>query len=208
MLIKTILVAVVACAWLALPSMAATIVNGDFEQTKVFDPYVMLGAGSTALTGWTIGGTVDHIGSYWQASHGRQSLDMSGAGAGSISQIVTGLVVGQFYQIMFDLSGNPEAGLRSQKKLQVSMTPGKGTPFTFTYATTGTRNNMKWTGKVFSFVATSQKAVLTFASKTNTAYGPALDNVRFVTAVPVPAGAPLLIGGIAAFGILRRRRKP
>lgn len=189
------------------PATAATIVNGDFEQGAVVGGYTTLGTGSSGLPGWTINGSIDYIGSYWQPSHGNKSLDMSGTGAGAISQTVTGLVVGKFYQILFDLSGNPDAGLRSQKRLQVSMSPGTGAAFTYTYSTTGTKTNMNWTTKVFSFVATSSSALLTFASKTNTAYGPALDNVRFLTPVPVPAGAPLLIGGLVALGALRRRRR-
>ncbi len=207
MLSKTILAAAFVAASFSQAAVAATIVNGSFEQGTVSGAFTTLGTGSSGLPGWNIAGSIDHIGSYWQASQGAKSLDMSGTGAGSISQIVSGLVVGQLYQIMFDLSGNPDGGLRSQKKLQVSMSPSTGTAFTYTYSTTGTRSNMNWVTKVFSFVATSKSALLTFASKTTTPYGPALDNVHFLAAVPVPAGAPLLLGGIAALGALRRRRR-
>ena len=207
MLGKKIFAAALFALSFVQPSTAATIVNGDFEQGAVVGGFTTLGAGSSGLPGWTITGSIDHIGSYWQPSHGNKSLDMSGTGAGAISQTVKGLVVGKLYQILFDLSGNPDAGSRSQKKLQVSMSPGKGTAFTYTYSTTGTRSNMNWTTKVFSFVATSKSAVLTFASKTNTPYGPALDNVRFLAPVPLPAGAALLLGGLIALAALRRRRR-
>ncbi|MEO8242360.1 MAG: choice-of-anchor C family protein [bacterium] len=210
-----VLAATVAVLSFLQPATAATIVNGDFEQQTVSGDLQTLGIASTALTGWTVrSGSIDHVGSYWQASHGDQSLDMSGSRAGAISQTVKGLVQGQSYQILFDLSGNPDAGSGSMKRLKVSMNPSKGGTFSYTYVTSGTRDEMNWSEQVFSFVATSKKAVLTFASKTRSAYGPALDNVRFapadtehVSAVPLPAGAPLLIGGIAALGALRRRRR-
>lgn len=185
---------------------ATVIVNGDFEQGTVSGNFNTLNAGNTTLTGWTIGGSIDHIGSYWDASSGNQSLDMSGNGPGSISQKLTDLVVGQLYEIFFDLAGNPD-GVQGQKILEVSVALSNGLAVSYDFFTNGaSRTNMGWQGENFRFTATGATATLKFASLTNTAYGPALDNVR-IQAVPVPAGAPLLIGGILALGALRRRRR-
>ncbi len=212
---------ILAASLAALPfvqsASAATIVNGDFEQGTVTNPGGFdtlgdtFGLLSTDLTGWSIGGSIDHIGSYWQAANGsNQSLDMSGGDAGSISQTVSGLMIGQLYEIFFDLAGNPDGG-PDPKTLEVSMTPSIGMATSYDFFVGGampaTHANMYWEHNIFSFVASSTSAVLKFASLTHTPYGPALDNVGIQTVVPVPAGAPLLIGGLALLGALRRRRR-
>jgi hypothetical protein len=67
---------------------------------------------------------------------------------------------------------------------------------------------MHWATEVFRFTASATEQLLTFASinDPNGAWGPALDNIS-INEVPVPAGGLLLVGGIAALGALRRRRR-
>ena len=76
----------VATALLAAPAGAVTILNGSFEAASL-DPgvFTTLGAGSTAITGWTVGGdSIDYIDSYWQAADGARSIDLSGNNKGSM----------------------------------------------------------------------------------------------------------------------------
>ena len=199
------IVAGAALLFSAHSAHAVTIVNGSFEQVDLGGAsYVTLGAGSSGLPGWTIGGdSVDHIGSYWQASDGNQSLDMSGSGAGSISQTLTGLTIGQQYTISFDLAGNP-AGGDALKSLEVTI---GGKPSDVVFNTTGqSLSDMGWTTQFVIFVAQATTDTLTFTSLDHNAFGPALDNVAIAT-TPIP-GAILLFGSaLGGMGFLGYRRR-
>lgn len=191
----------------AAGAQAATIQNGSFESPAVGGGFTSYGAGSTALTGWTIGGAgVDHINGYWLASDGQLSLDMSGPGAGSISQTVSSLIAGRTYTVTFDMSGNPDGG-NAVKDMQVSAA-GASQDYAFDTSVIASRTtDMMWQTMSFDFVATAGSETLTFSSLETNAWGPALDNVGISLApVPLPAGAALLIGTLGGLGALRRRR--
>lgn len=168
-----------SAAFLVLPTIAlADVTNGSFEAGTDPGVFTQLNAVNNAnIDGWTVQtGSVDYIGSYWNASNGSRSIDLSGASAGSISQVVP-TVIGATYTVTFDLSGNPVGG-PSLKEVIVSATGG--TPQNFTYDTTikgNTLSDMKWEAKSYTFVATSVSTTLTFASTIASAFGPALDNV-------------------------------
>ncbi len=51
------------------------------------------------------GNNIDHIGGFWQAAEGMQSVDLNGAGPGTVSQLLT-TVPGQAYRIRYALSEN------------------------------------------------------------------------------------------------------
>jgi choice-of-anchor C domain-containing protein len=195
-----------AAMLLGAPSAyAVTIVNGDFETPIVsggpFDTYE---AGSSGLTGWTIGGAgVNHIGSYWTSQSGNQSLDLNDDDIGSISQDLTGLSVGQQYTVSFYAWGNPNAG-PTVKELQVS---SAGINSFYSFDTTGHSNsNIGWALQTFIFVATSTTETLTFAGTTGGPAGVALDNIS-IAATPIP-GAILLFGSaLGGLGFLGYRRK-
>lgn len=199
-----------AAAMFAAPvaANAATITNGSFESASV-DPgtgFTPLGLGSTAITGWVVGGAgIDYIGGYWQAADGTRSIDLSGGAAGSISQTLT-TVLGQAYTVSFSLAGNPDGG-PSSKVLLTLGTPG-GLTQADTFDTTGaTRADMNWTTFFYTFRAASTSTTLTFQSATNTAFGPALDQVA-IAAVPEPATWALMIAGVGfTGGALRTRRR-
>lgn len=188
-----------------------SIENGSFEQPGTFTgTYQSLPAGSSVISGWTIGGAgVDLIGTYWSASDDDYSVDMNGANPGSLSQNVENLQVGEEYQITFDMAGNPDNGPVA-KQLLVSI----GTDSeTFQFDTTGkTRANMGWEQRIFTFVADNTMNVLSFTGIGAGAWGAALDNISIVQISQVPVPASLLLFGTAlgALGILRsnRRRKP
>ena len=69
-------------------AQAATLVNGSFEDGVDPGVFTTLGEGSGNITGWSIygggvAGTIDYIGSYWNASDGNRSIDLNGNGPGA-----------------------------------------------------------------------------------------------------------------------------
>ena len=188
-------IAVVASIVLAGSALAAFagVTNGSFENGNYVDNgsgFQTLSAGNTNLTDWAITGSVDWIGSYWQAQAGSKILDMDGNAQGAISQTLT-TTIGNTYFVSFYLSGNPE-GAPAVKTLTVSATGASLA--TYIFDTTGhSKSNMGWTAKGYSFRATSASTVLTFASATAGVSGPALDNI--VVTETVAPGATCKKGG-------------
>ena len=197
----------------ALAAMAAFVVltpaahasvdlinNGGFESAGGFSGgFETIGSG---LDGWTIGGTVDLVNTYWAPASGSYSLDLNGGGAGSISQSFA-TVVGQTYNVSFSLAGNPEGG--GNKFFYASVTA----PVTFTFDIDGkTVANMGWVRKSFSFVATSGTSTLSFVGDPyHSYYGAALDDISVIAAVPEPATYGMLLAGLVMVGGWARRRK-
>ena len=183
------------------------IQNGSFEQPGTFTgSFQSLPAGSTHLTGWTIGGAgVDHIRTYWVASDDDYSLDMNAGSAGSISQTVDNLLYGHVYRVTFDMASNPDRG-PAIKQLTATMDNFSGT---FSHDGTGhDRVDMGWEGRFFEFRATGASRDLTFAGVGTGAWGATLDNIAIerITDIPVP-GSLLLFGtALGALGIARSRR--
>jgi choice-of-anchor C domain-containing protein len=174
---------------LGLTSVSAQLVNnGSFENGSCDGAFITVNAGGTDITGWTVGGSVDFICSYWQASQGARSIDLNGLEAGSISQTLT-TTAGFSYAVTFDMSGNPDGSTLenthpyyspSIKSLGVSVDGGAATPYSFDTGSGNTATNMMWVPNLYNFTATSNSTVLTFASLIPGAFGPALDNVQVV----------------------------
>lgn len=185
-------------ALIVTPVQAANLIqNGSFETANV-NPnpgdFIRLDAGSTVITGWTVSqGTIDYIGTYWQASEGSRSLDLSGANAGGIQQTFN-TTVGETYRVTFDLAGNPD-GNPTIKEMRVS---AGGSSADFSFDTTGkSRSNMGWVSNSWDFTATGTTTTLEFISLTNSFAGPALDNVS-VIAIPEPSS----VLGLLSLGVL------
>ena len=194
----------VAAVLLAGSAQAATIVNGSFEAGINPGAFTTVGAGdSTSITGWTVGGGgVDYIGSYWNASNGARSVDLSGNAPGSVSQTFA-TIAGRSYTVTFDLSANPDVG-PGLKDFSASAD-------TTTFTTQVGQNGypLSWAPKSFAFTADDGSATLAFSSgAANSSWGPALDNVTVtLNAVPEPATWALLIAGFGMVGVAARRRR-
>jgi len=206
---KTLLAAAFAGACgVAGSAGAAAFTNGSFELASV-DPgtgFTTLAGGSTAIDGWVVGGdSIDYIGGYWQPEDGARSIDLSGNANGSISQTFD-TVAGQSYLVNFFLAGNPDGGPAA--KLAITSADGSQTAANIFTVVPGvnTRTDMGWLPYVYRFTANTNSTTLSFASATDTAFGPALDNVS-VGAVPEPASWALMIVGFGGIGAAMRRQR-
>ncbi len=201
------LLAAVASLAFAGSAQAAAFMNGGFEAASV-NPgggFATLAGGSTAITGWTVGGnSIDYIGGYWQPQEGARSIDLSGNAAGSLSQTFD-TIAGQLYEVNFFLAGNPDSGpLVKMATTTASGNMSQTDNFTVVPGV-NTRPNMGWLPYSYRFTANAASTTLTFASATQTAFGPALDNVS-VAAVPEPATWGMFILGFGLIGGAMRRR--
>ena len=126
---------------------APTVLNGSFEVNASSIPsggFTTVFAGQTTISDWAVvSGSVDWVGTYWQAENGIASIDLSGDSAGKISQEITGLTIGDQYEISFWLAGNPDGGPGIQTgAIKVSAGPAG---YNFAYDVTNqTHADMGW----------------------------------------------------------------
>ncbi|KRB41983.1 choice-of-anchor C family PEP-CTERM protein [Phenylobacterium sp. Root700] len=184
---------------------AATVVNGSFEDGVNPGVFTTLGNNSTAVDGWLVRGAgVDYVGSYWQAKGGVRSIDLSALLGGTIQQTIA-VTVGKTYKVSFWLAGNPDGGL-GNKLVATSVSGDQTNDFEFLVGAGNTHSDMGWKEYSYTFTAYDPTATLAFNSKTNTPYGPALDNVS-ISAVPEPATWAMMIIGFSSAGVAIRRRR-
>jgi choice-of-anchor C domain-containing protein len=202
---KILLAALALCAAFSGAASAATVTNGSFEGPGTFTgTFQTIGAGSGALTGWTVNsGNIDLIRTYWASAAGNYSLDMTGNRAGTISQTVTGLIAGRNYILSFAMAGNPD---RAGAKILTASVGATSQVFSFD-STGKTRNAMGWTTMTMGFTAAASSQILRFVSGSSGVHGAALDDVKIDLApVPLPAAGALLLAGLGGLALLRRRK--
>ncbi|MBM3214625.1 choice-of-anchor C family protein [Candidatus Poribacteria bacterium] len=160
-------------SWSFVPTGGAVVANlvpnGSFEEgvSVPGGSFVEIAAGSTAIAAWTVSrGNVDYINGYWEASAGTRSIDLNGSTAGGVSTEI-GTVPGHTYNVMFDLSGNPEGGPRVMR-MRAS---AAGASADFTFDTTGhTKANMGWRTESWTFTASATRTAVNFARDISSAW--------------------------------------
>ena len=182
---------------LSSASMADPFQNGSFEEgPDSIDPFIAVPAGDTSITGWTVTlGSIDLIGSYWEASDGNRSIDLNGDAPGGISQEFD-TEPGALYQVLFDMAGNPDdPGI----KILVASADSEFVEYEFD-STGKSLGEMGWAEMSFVFQASSDLTTLEFASTgTEGPWGPALDNVRVIPIRPFPEDSMHPTGAVHAY---------
>ena len=149
--------------------------NGGFEVPGDIFPYRVFTG--TDMPGWTVEtGTVEIVGTYWEAAEGTQSLDLNGIfeQIGTISQVIP-TIPGQVYRIRFAYAGNPECGPVVKT---TRVTWGGQEVATLSFNTTGhTLSDMGWMYHEFDVIAMGATSRLRFQSLTPTFCGPTLDDI-------------------------------
>ena len=208
-------------AYFAPPALATPIlINGSFESSSVVGCCWDVGiqSGSSELTGWKVlpGGGIDWSNPPWKVSDGLHAIDLDGRNSyhsGVAQSFAT--EVGKEYQVLFDLSGNPDGG-PDRKDVRVAV--GDFTQdYSFEVLIGQSISTITWASIAFTFLATDTTSTLSFMSLTpyHNSYGALIDNVCVTdpgtscpstSSVPDPGSTLLLFGmGLAGLGAWRKR---
>lgn len=185
---------------LALASISATAAASAVIYSEDFESYTtgLAPSGSTFATytgtlgTWSVlGASVDTIkGGFGAITN--ISLDLDGTpGPGGITRTIA-TVAGHVYQLNFDYSGN-----------------GGAQPFSINFG--GVNTNFTGSSGVTAFAsgfftATGATTTLSFQGTSGGNSGATIDNIT-VTDVPEPGVLGLLLGGLVAGGLVKRRAK-
>lgn len=176
---KRFLIAVLIICSNIASALAQEILNGSFENSSLgfFSEFVGVPINSNIITNWNVViYRVEYISDYWTSSEGFRSVDLNELQPGAIAQTFE-TTLGKKYAIQFDLSGNPTC-LPNIKTLEVS---AGNSVQQYTFDITGkTQKQMGWVTRIFEFTAISNTTSLVFKSLTESACGPAIDNIKFV----------------------------
>jgi len=192
----------------SLCGFSQTVPNPSFEMPGFPDanPFIILPSGSGFITGWTVGGAgLDYFKSPpagAPASDGFYFVDLvRGPGqGGSISTTATGLTLGNFYNLTFDI----QQGAIEPGTVITAMADSSTAPFL------NTTPNV-WATHSLMFLATASTVPISFS-------GPSIggddvdvfvDNVRIesILSVPEPGGIAVGILAIGYLAITHRVRR-
>lgn len=163
------------------------IVNGSFETGPATTDALLLGAGSTAITGWVVNpANVDYVGTRWTAAEGFRSVGLNGSVPGGIAQTFA-TIPSEGYTVRFYMAGDPET-LPVIKRLRVS---AAGRSQDFEVDLTGMWSwDPGWNPRMFHFNATTTATTLNFVSLDPGDVGPAIDSITVSVSNPVDAVLP------------------
>ncbi len=198
--------AVAACGGLAV----GQVVNGGFEDPGTGFRSVAPGQ---SWGGWTCAGPNDiefvhatptgHLpGLEFSAYEGAYWIDLVGVGAPSAIYQDVPTAAGQAYEVSFALAGNVWSGAQI---MNMDVVWNGAVAGSFSHNTAGrSGSDMGWTVYSVTVIGTGGSDRLMFRGMSGSAAaGPALDAV---TMAPVPTPGVMAVAGIAAAGLLRRRR--
>ena len=189
----------------SLPANAAVnlIADGNFDAPPVLTSFTTFNSGDSFGPWNVISGSVDEIGTYWQAPvTGGGSVDLSGNGAGAIQQSFNAAAGN--YTLQFYLSGNPD-GAPTEKQITVNV-GGASQNFFYTLGGANSKTNMDYALESLTFHSAGGANLLTFTSDTDTSFGGVIGGVN-VSAVPEPASWAMLLLGFGGIGWTLRRRQ-
>jgi hypothetical protein len=197
----------------AAPSNAQVnlVGNGSFETSSAINDSI--GIGSTAIMGWTVGGTdvtVQDSAFVVLAQDGARYLDLSGfcdlgcipaGGYGTASQTIA-TIAGTTYQLSF------HGGSYSSNVAAPTLVASAGSLTNRYLLPTSTKETGDWTLYSFDFTALAPSTVISFAGtggQVGNTFLLGIDNVQ-VASIPEPATSALLIIGLAVVGVASRWR--
>lgn len=171
-------------------------------------------AQSGVVTGSAFMGTVAFYGGVTDSPSGGSFIAADGDSdfAGSISQTVNGLTIGQNYTLTFNWAGAQQAGFGGATTEAWQVTFGGDTQTT-PIVNVASQSWSGWQNASMTFMAASTSSTLTFLAKgefNGQAPWLLLDGVQLteVSAVPEPESALMMAVGLAGLGLrLRARRK-
>jgi hypothetical protein len=201
-------------------AQSALVVNGGFEAPDVAS-WMLLPAGSTHVTGWTVvGNTIsfqDNVafgGLGVVGSEGQQFLDLSGivGRGGGVRSDAIATTAGASYQLQFDLGAFFVSGQGSFGNATVDLWIDGVAQGSYTNLLGLTSPGSDWETQSLIFVATGASTSLEFRSSLSllsSDLGVGLDNIRLDALapanVPEPGSAWLLLGGL--LGLAGRVRR-
>jgi hypothetical protein len=216
-----------------MSAKADLINNGSFEQTTNGPGKMGSSSGATTnATGWTTsgynfifsanGGDTNSTLQLWGPNNGGAAGNTLGASpdggnyigadgayqVGAITQTVGGLVAGQQYAVSFYYAGAQQNGFSGATTEQWLVGLGGSAQQATPILSDVSHGFTGWNHETFIFTADGSSDVLSFlAAGTPNGEPPfsLLDGVS-MTAVPEPASMLLMGTGLAAMGLIRRRR--
>lgn len=205
------MIALAALAALSAGASASTnlIADGSFEsEVTAAGTYRFV----TAPAAWTVtkttGGSATlevRNNAVGAAEDGVNFIELDGNENDKISQTLSGLVIGQTYDVSFWFSDRTGVAAGSEGwSLKI------GSDYTASQAGGGfnTSGGNQWQHFTGSFTATSTSDVFSlWGTGKSDSYGTSIDNISVTAAIPEPSTLGLFAAGLAALGLSARRRK-
>lgn len=195
-------------ALLALPAQAQQnhVVNGGFEASVVAPgSWVQL----SQIDGWRVvaGNGFEVRNEVAGSAHeGSNFIELDTNGNTRIEQVLQ-LVAGRSYELSFAYAARPGVAANTNG-VRVYWNGQALTTDAITGSGMGAQAGV-WHEYRFTLTASGLNDVLSFAAVGRSdGYGGSLDSVRLMSSVPEPTSYALMLGGLFAIALLKRRRQP